>query len=68
MATYTREFLINAFLSRYVELPADNFMRLADMADRFFDEVGRDKFRVYCSLDADALRVYKNKLAAGVVF
>lgn len=65
---YTREFLINAFLSRYVELPVDNFMRLADMADRFFDEVGRDKFRLYCSLDADALRVYKNKLAAGVVF
>lgn len=65
---YTREFLISAFLSRYVELPTDDFMRLADMADNFFDEVGRDKFRVYCSLDADAIRVYKNKLAAGVLF
>lgn len=65
---YTREFLISAFLSRYVEVPTDDFMRLADMADKFFDEVGRDKFRVYCSLDADAIRVYKNKLAAGVLF
>ena len=65
---YTREFLINAFLSRYVEIPAEKFMRLADMADRFFDEVGRDKFRVYCSLDADAIRVYKNRLADGSVF
>ena len=65
---YTREFLINAFLSRYMDLPTDNFMRLADMADNFFDEVGRGKFRVYCSLDADAIRVYKNRLADGSVF
>lgn len=65
---YTREFLINAFLSRYVETPTDKFMALADMADKFFDEVGRDKFRTYCSLDAEALRVYKNRLADGSVF
>lgn len=65
---YSREFLISAFLSRYIELPTDNFMRLADMADNFYDEVGRDKFRVYCSLDADAIRVYKNKLADGLLF
>ena len=65
---YSREFLINAFLSRYVEIPVEKFMHLADMADRFFDEVGRDKFRVYCSLDADAIRVYKNRLADGSVF
>lgn len=65
---YSREFLINAFLSRYVEIPTETFMRLADMADKFFDEVGRDKFRVYCSLDAEAIRVYKNRLADGSVF
>lgn len=65
---YSREFLINAFLSRYIEMPVEAFMRLADMADKFFDEVGRDKFRVYCSLDADAIRVYKNRLADGSVF
>ena len=68
MAAYTREFLINAFLSRYVELPTDKFLSLADMADKFYDEAGRDKSRVYCSLDADAIRVYKNKLADGLVF
>lgn len=65
---YTREFLICAFLSRYIDMPTDTFMRLADMAENFYNEAGRDKFRVYCSLDADALRVYKNKLAAGVLF
>lgn len=65
---YSREFLINAFLSRYVEMPVETFMRLADMADSFFDKVGRDKFRLYCSLDAEAIRVYKNRLADGSVF
>lgn len=65
---YSREFLINAFLSRYVEMPVETFMRLADMADKFFDKVGRDKFRLYCSLDAEAIRVYKNRLAEGSVF
>lgn len=65
---YTKEFLICAFLSRYVDTPTDKFMRLADMAENFYNEAGRDKFRVYCSLDAEALRVYKNKLAAGVLF
>lgn len=65
---YTREFLINAFLSRYIGVSVDSFMALADMADRFFDDVGRDKFRIYCSLDAEAVRVYKNKLAQGLVF
>lgn len=65
---YSRQFLINAFLSRYVEMPVETFMSLADMADKFFDEVGRDKFRVYCSLDAEAIRVYKNRLADGSVF
>lgn len=65
---YTREFLINAFLSRYVGIPTDKFMSLADMAENFFDKVGRDKFRLYSSLDAEALRVYKNKLALGLVF
>lgn len=68
MATYTREFLIQSFLSRYIDMPVEKFMSLADMAEHFYDEVGRDKFRIYCSLDADAIRDYKNKLAAGVLF
>ena len=59
MAGYTREFLISAFLSRYVSLSTDKFEELEKMAENFFDEVGRDKFRVYCSLDADAIKVAK---------
>lgn len=53
---YTKEFLVSAFLSRYVSLPDKDFEALEVMADEFYDKVGRDKFRIYCSLDAEALR------------
>lgn len=59
MAGYTKEFLVSAFLDRYVSLPTDKFEALEKMADTFYDEVGRDKFRVYCSLDAAAIKQYK---------
>lgn len=59
MAGYTKEFLVSAFLDRYVSLPTDKFEMLEKMADTFYDEVGRDKFRVYCSLDAAAIKQYK---------
>ncbi len=60
MAGYTKDFLVQAFLSRYVSLSADKFVSLEKMADSFYDEVGRDKFRIYCSLDADAIKTAKN--------
>lgn len=59
MAVYTREFLISAFLSRYISLPTDKFEQLEALAEKFYDEAGRDKFRLYCSLDAEAIRVAK---------
>lgn len=64
MASYTKEFLIDAFMSRYIEcslISIEQLERLEQMADKFYDEVGRDKFRTYASLDAEAIRVYKNK-------
>lgn len=60
MATaYTRDFLIDAFLSRYYSLSEEKFAELEIMANKFYDQVGKDKFRVYCSLDAEALKKYK---------
>ncbi len=60
MATgYTKDFLLDAFLSRYYSLSEEKFAELEIMANRFYNEVGKDKFRVYCSLDAEALRKYK---------
>jgi hypothetical protein len=41
----------------------EEFDRLEVMANKLFDEAGRDKFRVYANLDADALRQYKKEIA-----
>lgn len=59
---YTKEFLISAFLSRYESLGEETIDRMFDMANKFYDKVGKDKFRVYASLDADALKEYKATL------
>jgi hypothetical protein len=65
MAGYTKEFLIDAFMSRFLAcslITIEQLVELESMANRFYDEVGRDKFRVYCSLDADAIKTYKNTI------
>lgn len=64
MAAYTKDFLVDAFLSRYIHcqlITIEQLERLEQMADDLYDRVGRDSFRSYCSLDAEALRVYKNQ-------
>lgn len=59
MAGYTREFLIDAFMSRYLQLAADKFDSLFALAEKCYDDFGRDAFREYASLDAKALREFK---------
>ena len=59
MAAYSKEFLISAFISRYVTLPEAQFESLVEMAYNFYDKVSRDTFRTYCSLDAQAIKDYK---------
>lgn len=56
---YTKDYLIGAYLDRYVEIcDVDTLLRLEDNANKLYDEVGKDKFRVYASLDAQRLREY----------
>lgn len=65
MAGYSRDFLIDAFMSRYIKstlITIEELVRLEQMANDLYDRVGRDSFRSYASLDADAIRVYKNSL------
>jgi hypothetical protein len=65
MAGYSRQFLIDAFMSRYIKctlITIEQLEAMEQMAERFYDEVGRDKFRVYASLDADAIKIYKASL------
>lgn len=62
MAGYTKEFLIDAFLDKFVHcniISVEQMESLERMANSFYDEVGRDKFRVYASLDADVIKRYK---------
>lgn len=62
MAAYTKEFLVDAFLSRFLScrlITVEQLEELESMANAFYDKVGRDKFRIYASLDAEAIREYK---------
>jgi len=66
MRGYSREFLIAAFISRYVAcslITIEQLENMEKMACDLYDRVGRDSFRVYAALDAEAIRVYKNTLA-----
>lgn len=65
MAGYSKQFLIDAFLSRYIHctlITIEQLEAMEAMAKKFYDEVGRDKFRVYASLDAEAIKLYKQTL------
>jgi hypothetical protein len=59
MAGYTREFLVDAFAHRYESLGEMVVIKQTLLAEKLFDEVGKDKFRVYASLDAEAIRKFK---------
>ena len=64
---YTKQFLIDAFLWRYSSILLTHDIPRLDafvsMIENFYDEVGKDKFRVYASLDSDAIQ--KFRLATG---
>ena len=60
MAGYTKEFLVDAFLSRYDKVVGVRLPALREMAEKHYDEVGRDKFRASASLDADAIKKFKH--------
>jgi hypothetical protein len=62
MAAYSKQFLIDAFLSRYLAyVTIEVLVDLEQMASDLYDRVGRDKFRDYASLSAEAIRDYKNQ-------
>ncbi len=58
---------MDAFLWRYTDVLAQDTAEEAEkyikMVSDFYDKVGRDKFRIWCSLDADEIK--KFKLATG---
>lgn len=54
---YTKEDLIGAFLMRFIKAGID-ITNLEIMANNFYDEVGRDKYRLYTNTDAATMREY----------
>ena len=65
MAGYTKEFLIDAYLSRFTNIPSigiEQLLELEQIAHKTYDKYGKDKFREYSSLDAEYLRNYKASL------
>ena len=56
---YTKEFLVNAFLSRYISLGATAVADLRLLAEKHFDNVGKDKFRTSASLDSEAIKKFQ---------
>jgi hypothetical protein len=65
MAGYTKEFLVAAFMSRYIKcslISIEQLERLEEIANDTYDKYGRDKFREYASLTAERIREYKATL------
>ncbi len=61
---YTKEFLVEAIVYRYA-MTFDNAAKektYREMCNKHYDAVGKDKFREHASLDAEALREYKESL------
>ena len=64
MAGYSKQLIVDAFLHRF-RLHNVSVEKLEPMANSFYDEVGKDKFRVYASVDAAAIREYKEFISHG---
>lgn len=65
MAGYSKQFLIDVALDRFVHcslVTVEQLESLEKMCNEFYDKVGRDKFRVYTAVDADAIKTYKSNL------
>ncbi len=63
MAGYNKEFLLECYAHRFEPLGLEAMEDMYQLGKQFYDKVGKDKFRVYARVDAEAIRDYKNKLA-----
>lgn len=63
MTGYTKELLVDAYLHSYapvlLNFTAERMDAFVKMANDFYDSVGRDKFRIWCSLDSEQIRKFK---------
>jgi len=60
---YSKKFLIEVYMHKFIMsnlISIESLCILEENAYKLYDRVGRDKFRVYASVDAAAIRDYKN--------
>ena len=57
---YSKELLVNVFVNRFIEgnCTVEQVEAMEVLANKFYDEVGRDKFRVYAQVTPEAIRNY----------
>jgi len=56
---YDKELLVGAYLHRFRTLDPNKVDVLERNANKFYDEAGRDKFRVYAEVTPELIREYK---------
>jgi uncharacterized protein YyaL (SSP411 family) len=59
---YTKNFLVQAFAYRFAVLGDEVYSARYEQAFKFYDTVGKDRFRTYASLDADAIKTFLEEL------
>lgn len=62
---YTKEFLVDAALSRFAILGDEYISKARPMYEETYDKYGKDEFRKYTCLDAEAIRTYKLSAPSG---
>jgi len=63
MAAYTREFLIDAYLWRFLKaISIERLLVLEEIANKTYDIYGKDGFRDRASLSSEYIKEYKQYL------
>ena len=56
---YTKDFLVEIYASRFLPLGEEVYHKMKNLGSSFYDKVGKDKFRIYASVDAEAVKQFK---------
>lgn len=67
MAGYSKQLIVDVFLHRFKvgKLPVSQLIDLENMANAYYDKVGKDTFRKYASVTPDAIKEYQQFIKTG---